>query len=62
MKKIGTTNSIEYEDLPQDDPKKRNPDISKAKNIIGWNPSVNLDDGLDKTIDYFHNLKEVEKK
>lgn len=42
--------------LPQDDPKKRKPDISKAKNKLGWCPKISLDDGLIETISYFVNL------
>ena len=38
-----------------DDPKKRRPDISKAKRVLGWEPKVKLDEGLRLTIDYFRN-------
>ena len=55
-KKIGTSTVIKYQELPQDDPKKRNPDITKAKSIIGWRPKIDLDEGLDKTIEYFSSL------
>lgn len=44
---------IHSEDLPKDDPKQRRPDISKAKITINWEPNVNLEDGLNKTIEYF---------
>jgi len=44
---------IIQEPLPQDDPKQRQPDISKAKNVLGWQPSIELGEGLEKTIDYF---------
>jgi len=50
---IDTTSKIEYKELPQDDPMKRQPDISKAKKYLNWIPQVNLDDGLQKTIKYF---------
>ena len=43
-----------YEPLPEDDPKQRRPDISRAKKLLGWEPKVKLEDGLRKTIDYFH--------
>jgi UDP-glucuronate decarboxylase len=43
-------------DLPQDDPKKRNPNITKAKTILQWQPQINLENGLIKTIEYFKNL------
>ena len=44
---------IVYEDLPPDDPRKRRPDISRAKKILGFRPKVRFSDGLSKTIDYF---------
>src|SRR6266478_6271001 len=44
---------IIFEPLPQDDPKQRCPDISKAKRILGWEPNVGLDEGLRTTLDYF---------
>ncbi len=44
---------IVFEELPQDDPKKRRPDISKAKKMLGWEPKVDLKTGLEKTIEYF---------
>jgi len=42
-----------YRNLPEDDPKKRNPDITKAKTILKWKPNICLKDGLEKTIKYF---------
>ena len=51
--KTNSTSNIIYHDLPQDDPKQRCPDITKAKNILNWQPSIMLDEGLDKTIAYF---------
>ena len=54
---IRLTNSkskISFFPLPEDDPLKRKPDISKAKNKFGWKPSVNLEDGLKKTISFFN--------
>lgn len=53
---IGITNSksrIKYLPLPENDPVKRKPDISKIKSIIDWNPDVKLEEGLKKTIEYF---------
>ncbi len=44
---------IEYLSLPEDDPKQRQPDISKVKKMIGWQPKISLEEGLKKTIEYF---------
>jgi dTDP-glucose 4,6-dehydratase len=44
---------IIFEPLPQDDPKRRRPDIGKAKRILGWEPKVGLEEGLKKTLQYF---------
>jgi UDP-glucuronate decarboxylase len=52
----GTTSKIVFHDLPQDDPKQRKPDIAKAKELLDWEPTICLDEGLQKTIDYFHNI------
>lgn len=45
---------IIFEDLPQDDPKTRRPDITKAQNLLDWKPQVSLSEGLEKTIQYFN--------
>ena len=50
-----STSNIVYKDLPSDDPMKRNPDITKAREILGWNPTVETNNGLQCTIDYFKN-------
>ncbi|KKW28261.1 MAG: UDP-glucuronate decarboxylase, partial [Candidatus Uhrbacteria bacterium GW2011_GWD2_52_7] len=49
----GSKSSIVYRPLPADDPKQRQPDISLAKEMLGWEPKIQLEDGLVKTIDYF---------
>ena len=49
----GSQSPIAHQPLPVDDPKVRCPDISKAKQLLGWRPSVSIDEGLKKTIDYF---------
>ncbi len=49
----GTKSEIIYQGKPQDDPVRRRPDISKAKSLLGWQPRVALEDGLQKTIEYF---------
>ena len=51
--KINHNLNIIHKPLPQDDPKQRNPDIKKAKEILNWEPKFDLDLGLDKTIKYF---------
>jgi UDP-glucuronate decarboxylase len=48
-----SSSKIIYKELPSDDPKQRKPDISKASEVLGWTPSVNLESGLNKTIEYF---------
>lgn len=54
----GTKQKIVFRDLPQDDPKKRQPDITKAKNILGWEPRVNRAEGIARTYDYFKGLSQ----
>lgn len=50
---------IIFEDLPTDDPKKRKPDITKANQLLKWDPEVNLEQGLNKTITYFSQKKNI---
>ena len=52
----GSSSELVYIDLPQDDPKQRQPDISSATNKLGWTPVVTLEEGLKKTIAYFEDL------
>jgi dTDP-glucose 4,6-dehydratase len=49
----GSKSPIVHRELPVDDPKVRQPDITRARSILGWEPVVGLDDGLRKTIAYF---------
>ena len=51
-----SSSEIVFEELPQDDPKSRKPDISHAKNILGWEPKINIEQGLERTITYFKKL------
>jgi len=53
LKKVGGRSRICFRPLPGDDPRQRQPDIAKAQSILGWSPTVELEDGLDPTIDYF---------
>lgn len=60
IKLTGTTQKVVYKDLPKDDPKQRQPDITKAKQILGWEPKVSRAEGLRITYEYFKSLpKEV---
>jgi UDP-glucuronate decarboxylase len=52
----GSGSRIEFNPLPQDDPRKRRPDITRAKEILGWQPRIALEDGLQRTIDYFRKI------
>lgn len=49
----GSQSKIVFEPLPQDDPKQRQPDITKAKSILGWEPKVDRSEGLKRTLEYF---------
>ena len=53
LKVVGSKSRIRYETLPQDDPKQRRPDISKAQQLLGWEPKINLEAGLRLSLDYF---------
>lgn len=53
IKLTGTKSRIIYKDLPEDDPKVRQPDISRAKKILGWEPKVGREEGLKITLEYF---------
>jgi dTDP-glucose 4,6-dehydratase len=56
----GSKSELKYEALPQDDPKQRRPDISKAKRLLGWEPVVDLETGLRKSLEYFRGAVGVE--
>jgi len=53
IRMTGSTSKIVYRPLPTDDPKQRRPDITRARTLLGWEPKVQLDEGLVKTIAYF---------
>ena len=53
----GTTAPIVYEPLPVDDPKVRKPDITRARTMLGWEPTVHVREGLARTIEYFRPLR-----
>ncbi len=56
LKLTGSNSSIDYRPLPADDPRVRRPDIRRAKALLDWEPKVELEDGLRKTIEYFRQL------
>ena len=49
----GSKSELVYKPLPQDDPTRRRPDITKARNLLGWEPKVPLREGLEKSLAYF---------
>ena len=53
QQRMGMDCEIQFLPLPQDDPKQRRPDITKAQTVLGWQPQVSLEEGLGKTIEYF---------
>ena len=56
VKLTGTKQKVVYQDLPKDDPKQRQPDIQKARQILGWEPKVSREEGLKITYEYFKSL------
>jgi dTDP-glucose 4,6-dehydratase len=52
----GSTSEVVYEDLPVDDPTQRRPDITLAKRLLGWEPQIDLREGLERTADYFRRI------
>ena len=57
LEMTGSKSKITYKELPSDDPVKRKPDITKAQEILGWEPKVDIKDGLVKTIEYFKSIQ-----
>src|SRR4030081_926399 len=58
----GARSTIEYKPLPEDDPKVRQPDITRAKKVLGWEPKVQFEEGIAKTIEYFRESLKGEAK
>ena len=57
----GSRSRIKHEALPQDDPKQRRPDITKAKRLLGWEPRVDLETGLKLSLEYFRKAVSEQK-
>jgi dTDP-glucose 4,6-dehydratase len=60
LKLTGSSVSIEFKDLPVDDPKQRRPDITRAQELLGWQPTIDRAEGLKITYDYFRSLPQEE--
>jgi UDP-glucuronate decarboxylase len=58
----GSSSKIEYAQLPEDDPMRRKPDITLAKATLNWRPTTSLDEGLARTLNYFHTVVWPEKR
>ncbi|HMF92084.1 MAG TPA: UDP-glucuronic acid decarboxylase family protein [Candidatus Angelobacter sp.] len=61
LKVTGSKSTITYQPLPQDDPQQRRPDISKARELLGWQPKINLEAGLRLSIPYFQEVIALEE-
>jgi UDP-glucuronate decarboxylase len=59
LRQVGSKSKIVYQPLPADDPRQRQPDITRARNTLGWEPKVSLEDGLKETIAYFRKTLET---
>lgn len=59
LERTQSQHKIVFQDLPQDDPRQRKPDISVAKQVLDWSPRISLDEGLDRTIAYFRREEAV---
>ena len=59
---IGGGSKIVFKDLPVDDPKQRRPDIGKARELLGWEPKIRLEEGLRETMEYFKDILNFEKR
>jgi dTDP-glucose 4,6-dehydratase len=53
LRKTGSKSKIDFKPLPEDDPKVRQPNIDRARELLNWSPQVTLEDGLNTTIEYF---------
>jgi dTDP-glucose 4,6-dehydratase len=62
QKLVGSASGIVFQPLPQDDPTRRKPDITKARTLLGWEPKVPLAEGLARSLDYFKRCVEAERQ
>ena len=60
IKLTGTTQKIIFKPLPKDDPLQRQPDITKAKEILDWEPKISRSEGMSRTFDFFKSLSSEE--
>jgi len=58
----GSHAGVVHHDLPEDDPKQRRPDISKARRVLGWSPVVTLEEGMRRTVEYFKSIQSTKEK
>jgi dTDP-glucose 4,6-dehydratase len=58
---IGSASEVQFKPLPQDDPTRRRPDITKARTLLGWSPTIPLREGLAKSLDYFKSCVAAER-
>jgi nucleoside-diphosphate-sugar epimerase len=56
VRMTGSKSTIAHRELPVDDPKQRQPDITRARTLLGWEPEVPLEDGLKRTLEYFRSV------
>jgi len=59
---VGSSSRIVYRPLPTDDPKQRQPDITRARTVLGWEPRVGLEEGLRRSLDYFRSKVKAEAR
>ena len=58
LRLTGSSSRLQFTPLPGDDPRQRKPDISAAREVLQWEPSVALEEGLTRTVDYFQSILE----
>ena len=62
LKATGSKSEIVHQPLPQDDPTRRRPDITKARTLLGWEPTISLREGLEKSLAYFQSCAAANSK